>query len=250
MENNNRTINYPLLLFVLFQLVFIIFAVVSIKNMIKDDRINPDDISRQPSISIENLTSKIPDLKSSSVVSIEHELLRIVKNNLTDVNFSNIKATIREGSAHANFFETENISEINFIVDLPDLKQTYRIFHEYSSDSKNEYLDPNGSIIALCVTESSEIIYEDFACVDLYSQKTRNLIVQKYLAFYDSDYFYAEVVGSNYDKINIGLFRREETDGKTYIEEAKAMVRSLGNSPDLFTYTIVQPEGPTPHSSS
>ncbi len=247
MENETKKINYPILILILIQILFIILVIVSIKGLFTEERIDPDDITRQPSVNIESLSSKIPALNADSISSIEHELLNIVGKNITDIDFIESKAIIRDESIHSHFFETENLGEVNFIVDIPDLEQSYQLFYEYSPDENNSYLESNDRIIALCV-EPSEVKYQDFNCNDLYSQGTRNFIIEKYLNFADFDNFYAEVTGKNHDQITINLNWREETDGEEYIREAKEMVSSLGSSPDLFKYSIVQPEIPVPHS--
>lgn len=245
--NNTKNINYPLLILGLLQVLFIIVAAISIKNMMQDEKINPDDTSRQSSISIERLSSKIPEISSDSKDEIQRELLRIVKNNTTDVDFGSVEAIIRDESIHANFFETENLGEVNFIVDIPELSQTYQLFYEYSPDLNNSYLEKNDRIIALCV-EPSEVKYQDFNCNGFYTQGTRNFLVQKYLEFADFENFYAEILDEDYSVVRVCPFYHNETDGDLFIEETKEMIRSFGVSPDLFTYQIVQPKISVPHS--
>lgn len=247
MDNQNnisKYINYPILIFCALQVLFLIIAATSISSLInKSDRINEDNSNNQPQVTINNLQEIIPNFPSSWVDDLQNQLLDIVQANDFDVNISNIKAEVRSNTANSNYFSFENFYAINAIVDLPELNQSYQFFFEYSDEDNNKYLDLDYPIAFLCITDPDYIIYPDFSCVDLYSQKSRQSFVAKYLKFFEFDnQFRAALNEENLTNVRILPYNFNDVDADLFISETKQAIEKLGISPDLFDYDIVQAE--------
>ena len=249
MENstNSKNINYPLLAFIVLQLVFIIAAIISIVPLLnKSDKIAEGDYAKQPSITIDNLTQAIPNFPSDSTEELQHILLNIIQVNDPDVNLANTKAEIRDGGVFAHYFPLPNLNYVSALVDIPEIGQSYQVFLQFSDDEYNENLDPNDSIVFLCITNPAHIIYPDFDCTDVYNQKTRNAITAKFLSYFEFNDF-APIYYSDNDSndIEISPYTFEELDSSTkesYIQQVKDAIASLGISPDIFTYRVMNPE--------
>lgn len=242
-NNAPKNINYPILIFCAFQILFFIIAISSIFSLIKkSDRINVDNFNNQPNITISNLQETIPTFPSSWVNVLQNQLLNIVQANDFDVNISDIKAEVRSNTTNSNYFSFENFHTINAIVDLPELNQSYQFFFEYSDEENNSYLDPDSPIIFLCITDPDYIIYPDFNCTDLYSQKNRQNLVARYLKFFEFDQFRAALNEENLTNVRILPYNFDDVDADLFISETKQAIRKLGISPDLFDYDIVQAE--------
>lgn len=249
MENstNSKNINYPLLILILFQLVFIITTIISVAPLLnKDDKIAAGDYAEQPSVTITNLAQAIPSFPSKNVEELQHLLLNIIQVNDPNINLANTKAEIRNGGVLEHYFSLPNLNYVSALIDIPKISQSYQLFLQFSDDEHNKNLDPNGSIIFLCITNPTNIVYSDFNCTDIYNQTTRNAIVEKYLNYFEFDGFapiYHFENGSNNIEISPYSFSELNDDTKeTYIQQVKDAITSLGISPDIFTYTVMPPE--------
>lgn len=240
---DRSNINYSILAFAVFQLMLVISLIVlSASYFSKDDKIEEGDYKTQPHIHIENLTGFIADSPAGYDDVIDALLLDIVQKNVPDINISEAKAEIRGGTAHSHYFERPNINYFSAIIDIPVIEQSYQLFYQYSNEEQNEFLSPNDSIIFLCIEDSLDIIYPDFDCKDIYSQKTRNAIAAKYLQFFKFGQFSAGINSKNYELVKIFPNNFNQVDDKAFLEEVKQAIQFLGISPELFDYYIIQPE--------
>lgn len=242
-NNNSKNINYPLIIFIALQTIFVIMVGISIASFInKSDKINEDIPKEQPQIIINNLKETFPDFPSTWVDHIQNQLLDIVQTNVADVNMATAKAEIRSGTANSNYFSFEEFYAINAIVDIPELSQSYQLFFEYSNEENNQYVDLNYPIVFLCITNPDEIIYPDFNCTDIYGQKTRQNLVAKYLWFYEFDQFRASLDEENLTQVWINPYDLDDIKADLFIEETKQAIKSLGASPDDFEYNVIREE--------
>lgn len=246
-ENEHLQIDPLLLFFIVIQIIFIISGIaIIIGNLTKSDQIPPSDYTAQPQVSINDFSQKITNFPADKIDFVQNSLLEIVQVNAKEVNLSKVKADIREGSIREHYFSSPNLGYASAIIDLPELNQSYKLFLQSSSDQYNRNLNPNGTIIFLCVTDPKDIIYPDFNCTDIYDQRNRNAIVETYLKFFEFDGFsikYSIEQNSNEIKIYPSSFEELPINTKElYIQQVKEAISSLGISPDLFTYYIVPPE--------
>ncbi len=242
-NDNSKNINYPLIIFIALQTIFVIMVGISIISFInKSDKINEDIPKEQPQIIINNLKETFPDFPSTWVDHIQNQLLDIVQTNVADVNMATAKAEIRSGTANSNYFSFEEFYAINAIVDIPELSQSYQLFFEYSNEENNQYVDLNYPIVFLCITNPDEIIYPDFNCTDIYGQKTRQNLVAKYLKLFEFSQFSAALNEENYTQVKIRPYDFDDVDRDLFIDKTKQAIESFGISPSLFTYDFVQKE--------
>lgn len=238
-EQPRQPINYLVIGFVIMQLIFIAAILFSVFGTPNSDAILESDLAARPHVTIDNLNSAIPNLPASSQTIIEYDLFEIIKNNISEVNI-NTAAELRTNSIKTYSFPYQQINYISAIVDLPELQQSYHIFHEYSENENNPYLSPNSGTITLCLGDEEEKIYPDFICKDIYEPNTRHAIVANYIGYFDFKYFSAFLYFDNPDTIVIGpaSYDNDKSTEDQYINEVKNAVESLGFSPDSYKYHV------------
>ncbi len=242
MENKvNR--NYLLIIFILIQILFMIMCVISIPKLIDEDKIDTNNVGGWPNISIAELKESMSDSNANDVEIMKWMLFDTVRNNKIEINPNTDKAILRRNSIRKYYFEKQNINYYSAIVDIPEIRQSYWIFHEYSSDRYNANLSANGQYIILCVIDPGKIIYPEFNCKDNYGASTYNLIAGKYVKWFDfNEFFIYEIAGDDYNIIRIAPNSPEATSEEIegYVEETKKKIRDLGIMAELFEYEIVE----------
>ena len=201
----NGQINKNLIIaFVLFQIIFIVFCVVSIKGLLVEKKITVEDFADQPNIPIAGLGTSMPNSTTEDQDIVEVLLLETVNANTPEVNLSSDQVKIRDGSVKTHYFSDQNVNYYSAIVDIPKLEQSYWIFHEYSDESDNKNLSVNDQYLVLCLIDQSKVIYPDFQCKDNYGELTYNAIAEKYLRWFSfEDFLLYEIGGEGGRKIKI-----------------------------------------------
>ena len=237
--------NYLLIIALCVEVLFIVVLAVSLSRVMQSPEVDPDDINAQPSITIDGLGSRFPGLSADFVRKTENQLFEIVQNNNVDVKLGTTVAQIRDDSVNKVQFEKEKYDFYNFIVDIPELEQSYQLFLTYSWVENNQYIDPNGTMIPLCLSDAETKVYPEFECRDLYDQKTRNLIGLNSVAYFHSDKYYVVVGQSTIDKLKVIVTYHDESSDNVAValNELKDSIRKLGISPDLFTYDVEEFKG-------
>lgn len=122
-------------------------------------------------ISINNLEQTLKNHKRDSFLesSITGHLKSIVIKNLDNVHHpKKLTATIRNDSFSQIKKSNSNHFNTTFLVDIPAIKQTYRISYPILNLKENEY---NGSELSIKCPQKEDLIYPDFKCGDLYNEK-------------------------------------------------------------------------------
>lgn len=114
----------------------------------------------QKGIDITNFEQYVTNLTENERINIERALYNVVAlNNVTTDGAFMDKATIRESSYEQDF--NEDVYTTSFIVDMPTLKQSYKISNLYSSIVElTSY-----QTVATCLSED-KLIFGEFDCVD------------------------------------------------------------------------------------
>lgn len=87
-----------------------------------------------------------------------------------------IKATVREDSAMRRTFKVDKISQLYFIVDIPDLRQTYQVNRILSTkNGYNEKYPMEYRMMIYCPRESQKI-YTEQVCRDRYAGRAEEII--------------------------------------------------------------------------
>ncbi len=157
MENNfTQKINPVIVVAVFVQIVFVIVAVVSIKQILE---------SNQPKleVNVTGLTQEIPGLPESGKEKIEYYVYQAISDNSPGSNISKTGVNIREGSLINKYYENANIHYVNFIADIPEAEQSYQVAYEWSDDAANKYISPAVSAAVTCLDEA-QLVYGNFDC--------------------------------------------------------------------------------------
>lgn len=239
-----RNYNHLIIIAVGIQILFIIALAISLPKIFQSSKVDSGDFKAQPSVSIDNLGGIIPDLSSDFVKQTENQLFDLVRQNTEEVDLGATIAYIRDDPVNHIHFDDEKFDFYDFIVDIPELEQSYQLFLTVSEVSSNEYIDPNGSIIPLCLSEAEAKKYPNFDCKDIYGQGTRNLIVMNYAPYINFENFYIVMpednANANADNDILVVVRCHDATPAYYdsaIDELKTSIKSFGVSPDLFTYS-------------
>ena len=221
-----------------------VLCVVSGSKIFVNDKITGRSISEQPKIKVEGLEESMANVGVDDVGILEMELLDVVKKNTPGTNVDIDQAVLRDGSVSTHYFEDINMNYYSSIVDLPDLEQSYWIFHEYSEDKDNVYWSTDMRYAVLCLADSDRIIYPEFDCKSDYGQLTYIIIAKKYIGQYRfKEFMVRDDLGEDeYSKIGLIALKGDAAqNGEKYIEDVKDTIASLGISPDLFEYEVVNP---------
>lgn len=237
MQNNDT--NKASIIFIGLQLLFAVFCAVTIPRLFTSNIMDMDDVETLPSIEINDLSSTMPDAESKDEKTMKVMLLNAIQNNIPEVDLKTTTGIIREGSVKSYYFELQNVYYYSAIIDIPELQQSYFVFHEYSDDILNSYLSENDQYVIQCLMDEQDIIYPDFDCKDNFGQKTYNAIAQKYLEWFEFDDFFIYKI-ENYDIVTIIALKNDaETNSQKYIEETETAISSLGLPDNLFEYEVI-----------
>lgn len=148
---------------VLLWLLFMSFNSKTNKGSMKTT-LNHDNITKNNSSFLKN----VPILPQYELDRLNKEVRRIVKLNNTSRNLSKCDIVIRDNSLKQTYNNKEFTYTTDFIVDLPSVKQSYRVHDEY-------YMIPHryNNDYALLVTcpHPEDLIYPPFKCTDRIKQE-------------------------------------------------------------------------------
>ncbi len=174
MENNNLKyeINPITAGLILFQVVFTIVMVVAFSNVLGYE---PVELGK----SLGDVVGEIEGLSDADKSEINYHLYKAISKSGVEEDVGRTDSVIREGSLVNTYFEEADAHYVNFIVNLPELKQSYQVYRVWSDDVMNPYVSPNDSTGVICL-KSDQLIYGEFNCEDTYSNM-RNLLIGRFL---------------------------------------------------------------------
>ncbi len=236
------------IIFLGIQAIVIILAIISIAKFFHTDEIK-NSPSQGPSAKIINATDAIPEDYSGWTEIIEWALLDTILDSTKGdtVSKSQASAYFRDGSIKTQYFEKYDVYYVRAIIDVPELEQSYEVFLEYPSNKDAVNLvEYDSSDVAkpysiLCLDENSEKIYPNFDCHESADYSSRQKIVSSMLNYFYFDYFspYLNPNGAGTVIISPSVtYDNDDQTKATYIEEARDAIKSLGISPDTFTYYV------------
>ena len=218
------------------QLVFLIIIGAIFLGMQKPPKI-PEDYNSQPKIRIQNIDQALKTLPEKEKKIIAQELTRAIDLNIDSISFGDITAIIRDNFVKRDYAH-QNLTFYNLVVDIPSIEQSYRIYHEYSSDETNKFFTLDKTTIVTCLNEKDTKKY-DFNCKSRYEQTEDERILNKYLHYESFDTFSASVQeGKTISITPIG----NDVDAATkeqYINKAKMTIGLLGFSPEAYKYNVI-----------
>jgi len=229
---NDRKISPAMIGLIVFQGIVLIVALALWYALNGDDAIDSDDDANRPQVIVDGLA--VEWLTDEGLDEIQRGVFAMAQRNASSVGINMVSAVVREGTIRAMYFEYLEAHYLTAVVDLPVLQQSYQIFYE---DEGTE-LDPDSSVIVLCLDESMEMIYPDFGCRDVVLG-AREGIVQSFLPFFDLGGAEVEVDKKS-GEIEVTVYDAEK-EGEA-VGLVKQAIEELGVSPELFTYKLVLSE--------
>ena len=115
----------------------------------------------EPTITITNWDKELSETPEDTRIHIAKSLYSQV------VSFSDItstqKATIRDSSTNSTKIEN-NFTIGDFIIDIPDIEQSYAVQYFYGSLENQPTTEISASAKIICITNPEQIIYPNFSC--------------------------------------------------------------------------------------
>lgn len=187
MVEKAKKINTPILVgLVLFEIVFVFFLIMTIRQFFKrDTEVVKAGISNYSVLLEEgtvgedgkNLKLGLDETQKSIIEGVLYDEISL--NHIGNVGNQNAK--IRDdNSVYYVYIKDLNIYFINFIVDIEDLRQSYRVVYRWSDDPQNENIPQNVPALAFCL-EENELKYGDFKCKDKYGGYGKDIVVHDLL---------------------------------------------------------------------
>lgn len=163
------------LLAVLIEIVFIAIAIVALVKIIQAN--SSQESLFQYDVSISGFGQELPNIDEGGVKDIYFSIYDAVwlnKKENSDTN--NIKAEIRSGSVEKKLFRKDDIYSTYFIVDIPELQQTYQVQHFYSTKKRyNKSLMSQYRTMVYCPNDSQKK-YSGQMCKDRFAGKADDII--------------------------------------------------------------------------
>lgn len=117
-------------------------------------------------IKINNLTSEYQNLPQMRQDLIANNLFEAVMFNSPEgTTVPADGAVVREGTAEYDYDEQAKLYYGNFVVDIPEIKQSYRVQFEWTTDNNNEYT--GGYPVVISCLEKELVIYPEFECKNM-----------------------------------------------------------------------------------
>lgn len=231
---NDRKISPAMIGLIVFQGIVLIVALAIWSVMNGENATDSDDETNRPQVIVDGLSRNVEWLTDEGLDEIQRGVFAMAQRNTSNLGINTVSAVVRDGTIRAMYFEYLEAHYLTAVVDLPVLKQSYQVFYEDTGGD----LDPDSSVVVLCLDEDVETLYPDFGCRDVVSG-AREGIVQSFLPFFDLGGAEVEVDKKS-GEIEVTVYDAEK-EGEA-VGLVKQAVEELGVSPELFTYKLVLSE--------
>ena len=235
-------IRRPLIsLFVFIQFIIILTFILTIIRIQSNNKAsNGTVVNNDGSYNQKNIPEvKMPildefNLPGNSKTNIQRAMAETLSKNIDTFKKEGLAMAIRE-KKEINF-SNYGVKYINFIIDIPEYKQSYQIRHEWSNDENNTNLAPNDSTIVACIKDENKIKYKNFECIDGLSYDLKYSDVGHYLplAIIDDD-LDASISDKNFKRIIVNMTATDKTNEQAK-KKVDAWIKSIGYTPDGFEY--------------
>lgn len=220
----------------IFQIVFVAVMATLFVEVLKEEAIIPEVSFEDGSI-----FDKIEGLPEDARQMLERGLYGEIAKN-TDIRYSipNSGASIRNETLISTYFDEIDVHYVYFIVDIPELEQSYQIKYEWSDDVKNQNLSINDRMMVMCPSEE-QLVYESFDCVDDYNQNGESLILYAYINENSFEGFDVILPDDFNQFVVISGFNIRvdgEIDSELSVIALKNFIKSLGFDAEKFEYSV------------
>lgn len=136
------------------------------------------------SIEITNFKNIVTNGPINLESSVNNMLYKIVIDNKGSINrFTS--ATIRDNSTIKSYDENTKVTSVNFIVDLPNIKQSYQVNYNYLIENNSFN---SGYPISISCLPKSKLIYGDFKCKDMFNQDDESFNPETTVSSYNLEF--------------------------------------------------------------
>lgn len=252
MENNQNIlrINPAITIAVILQLIFIVFAGVTIHNLLNSNTGAPEikisNYSAMPEGEIIG-NNNTPSNTQGIDFTLDDTAKHIIGSTIYSAvlindksSISNHGAKIREGSARHAYIEDLSAYFLNFIVDIKELGQSYHFAWLGDSSFSGQNLPEVTFLMAFCPRED-ELVYGNFDCKDEYDGLGLDMVVYNLLhrrMFQNSTIWLSDVYGGEPLTMTINTRSDDEAAKAAAVQEVSGYLSSLGFSLDDFEYTV------------
>lgn len=190
---------------IILSIILIVIIIISVIYTVKQN---------SSQVVIGNYDKFIKSLPQDRKLAINSTLSNIIKSSSSDIKISTSSATIREKSYTEVYNKSEKTYSSTFIVDIPDIKQSYKVLFIWSKDSS--VVLKGDDLIFSCLTKE-QLIYGNFNCSKILNTPELNSDpILQFLPY--STFNYTITVGpiSNAKmglNINIYLYLSDTRDG-------------------------------------
>lgn len=247
MDNDGHKIKMPLVISVVLEFVFVIFIVISVISLSKQNSI---EVAK---LKIDNY-SVIPEgkvLGEIGNIDVDFELdetkKSVIEGTLYDeLLFNNVGniynvVKIREGSVYYSYISDLNVYILNFIVDVEDLGQSYHLAYRWSGENSKKYFSTNVPALAFCL-DSEDLIYGDFECKDAYNGRGSDIVVHDLLQDKTFENSVVNLAGDVYngERLIIHIYTNsdEESIEETAVDEVSSYLSNVGFDLEDFEYSV------------
>jgi len=245
-RTEKKQIKFGAVVVVVFEIVFAIFVVLTVRNSMKDDievaNVRIENFSAIPELSVvdgdnSGAVFDLDETKKSVIGGVLYD--EILLNNVGSIN--NSDARIREGSAYNVYLSDLDVYVLNFIVDIDSLQQSYRVVYRWTNRYPNDNIPQNVPALAFCVNED-ELLYEDFECRDGYNGYGEDVVVYNLLQNKAFNNFTISLYGDVYNgeplTITINTDSDENSVKNAAVGEVSSYLSSIGFDLNDFDYTV------------
>lgn len=241
MYNEKPHIDFFSVIFIFAEVLFIITIIAILSNILNIDNITTN-FAAQPTASIANLRTSIPEVSSEMAATIENQLYTVLLSNSStgSISHSATAASVAEDSVKRNHFDTRGgVTLISAAIDIPALAQSYSFFYGYPEEGNNDF---QLFYAILCPVSSNVGSYPDFNCRNYTTgDVNKDSIVSSFLSYFGFEYFSTYMDPTNPNRIIISPSITYDNDQKTkdnFIEETKTAIESLGIDADDYEYHV------------
>lgn len=245
-QDNIKSFRQLMSVFIIIHLFLLLILIFLTRTLLQDDYVKSNDYDRQPFITIDGLTDITPKLPVSSIDAIQRKLLDSIQNNIDDINTASTTAAVRANSVRIHPHLSESgLNYLSVIIDIPELRQSYKLFYEYDSESADWKPNPHELFLITCLNQADQILYSDFSCYDSHGPKIYNGVIAKYIRQLFSDDFSLYISNTDISSLYIRPFKTVQfPQNQDYVTQAESIIESMGVPSSIFTYTITDTSYP------
>lgn len=236
-SKNKEKDKLPTIIFIISEIVFIIFAIITFKWLSAVEEI----------ISTVSIESSLYDTSEERKIEIEHDIFEIVALNSQDVFNANFKAKIRDGSEKIINIKELDVTLKQYLVDIDELQQTYKIVDIWSDDKNNNFkYSYQGMLETVFCAEIEEWKYDEYKCKDYSRNHGTDYLISAIMTSIPFRYsYYLSEKDFDFETMKIEFYPKDYDKYTTEnsINELKDYVEFLGFNRNRYDFWYTEIKG-------